>query len=558
MDIRLKSGIGIVIGIAVTTGCAIWLTRISQIDPFASLRGTSKMGLDFPIRISDAKMKSWNGNKLVSSAEIGAMDVRSDLRFLKFANVTKGEYRSGKLYFSYKAQQGNVDLDSQTCEAIGPVEVKGKQFDLVSRSFSYSMVQKKLSVPGQTEGDLDGGYLKATQVVYSLKSGDMTTGPILWDGNIHLKSGLQGMMAQVAGNQSSKPHKWAFNAPGGMRQFTQGKDEVQVYKDCTANDGDVIVESPRVTFNKTTDVVVCEGPVKYFSPKVNMTCDQATIYRKIKKAVLTGHVVMYVKPKDQETVDPNMVMPPFDPEAPNSVSQSAPPSPMVESAVPGIGIVPESSHAATGLNKKSGVKASHSPINGGNNQSKPLKGHLPKGDQGFRPISGTPSANTSESPEQRKKLDDELRSTKSVRKYPAVIRAQTIIYYYQKGSRHADIQGSPQAQQELPGGRWRRVWAQKAYYDGEANTLKLMGSLKDAPVLLKDSVGDKIATDWMLLSTKEGDDDFSAGTSAGYIYNENEEMNRATLKADQKDKISPKSGSKSPPKKSGTSAPKSP
>ena len=72
------------------------------------------------------------------------------------------------------------------------------------------------------------------------------------------------------------------------------------------DDGDSIVTAPEVERNTKTDVVTCEGPVKYWSAKANLVCDHMVIYRKEKRAVLTGSVVMYVKPEDKQELDEKM------------------------------------------------------------------------------------------------------------------------------------------------------------------------------------------------------------------------------------------------------------
>ena len=449
-------------------------------------------------------MKSWVGNKLVSTAHVGTIDVRSDLQYLKFANITQGDYESGKLSFRYKAASGNVNMNAQTCEATGPVEVTNKNFDLVSRNFNYSLLNKNLVVPGYAEGKLYGGYLKANRIIYSLKSGKMQTGPLSWDGNIQKFSGLSALISQK-GNADVQEHAWHFNAPGGMTSYDVGKDHVMKLLNCTATDGRIIVSAPTVVFNQTTDVVHCFGSIHYYSPKVNLTCDTATIFRKKKEAILTGKVVFYIKPKDEETVDPTMVMPRFEPLKPGDVSAKIPPSPMISSATP---------PSASGKTQvtKSGINSK------------------PKGS----PTANHTKASGTETPQEKRKLDDELRSKTSIRRYPVVVFAQNIDYIYQKGKRHALITGSPQAQQELQGNRWRRIWGVTGYYDGEANTLKLMGS-KTQPVIYVDSLGDAGNTNWLTLSTLEGNDTMEAAGMTGQLESENPDLNQATSNAEKKD-----------------------
>jgi len=148
----------------------------------------------------------------------------------------------------------------------------------------------------------------------------------------------------------------------------------------------------------------------------------------------------------------------------------------------------------------------------------------------FRPVvpeeiaKDRPPAPITEDGDDKKKLDDDLRSGKTIRKYPALVIADQIDYWYTKGDRHAVITGSPQARQSLPGGRWREIWAYSAFYDGEKDTLKLTSEAEKFEVRLKDSLGDDATGDWVQVSTKRDDDDASGGQIDG-----NFEVNKSEL-----------------------------
>jgi lipopolysaccharide export system protein LptA len=104
--------------------------------------------------------------------------------------------------------------------------------------------------------------------------------------------------------------------------------------------------------------------------------------------------------------------------------------------------------------------------------------------------------------------EDEVSSTKNLRRYPIAVSAAKIEYWYAKGSRRAIITGSPQAQQELGAGLWRRGWAYQAFYDGEKETLKLTSSKEgEREARMKNSRQEDIKAEWFEFSTKEGDED---------------------------------------------------
>lgn len=112
--------------------------------------------------------------------------------------------------------------------------------------------------------------------------------------------------------------------------------------------------------------------------------------------------------------------------------------------------------------------------------------------------------------------DEEGRSGQTIRKYPIAINAGEIEYWYKKGNRHAVITGSPQALQSLPGGRWRRAWAAAAFYDGEAETLKLETRGNNL-TRLRTWLGDDVTADWFVLSTREGNEEWSGDGIQGKI-----------------------------------------
>ena len=127
--------------------------------------------------------------------------------------------------------------------------------------------------------------------------------------------------------------------------------------------------------------------------------------------------------------------------------------------------------------------------------------------------------------------DDEVSSTKSIRKYPVVVTAAKVEYWYGKGNRHAIITGDPQAQQELLNGRWRRAWTYKALYDGEKELLKLVSSAAGKrEARMKNSRGEDLMAEWFEISTKEDDDAWTSKNLIGEMYSDEDEDEAANRK----------------------------
>jgi len=124
--------------------------------------------------------------------------------------------------------------------------------------------------------------------------------------------------------------------------------------------------------------------------------------------------------------------------------------------------------------------------------------------------------------------EDPIRQKDTMRKYPASVLAGKIEYFYKKGTRHAIITESPQAYQTLPSDRWRRVWTHDAFYDAEAETLKMNSTPGKKDTRMRNSIGDDALVNWMLVSTKEDDDNWSAAGIEGKFYNDEENENGGT------------------------------
>lgn len=120
---------------------------------------------------------------------------------------------------------------------------------------------------------------------------------------------------------------------------------------------------------------------------------------------------------------------------------------------------------------------------------------------------GRPAAPTSEEVQQQKDLDAALRSAENLREYPAIIIAKQVEYWYPKGNTRAVITGNPECLQDFPGNRWRRVTADIAKYDGQADTLRLESSGAKKSVRVKTSIGDNILASWGLFSVKDDETD---------------------------------------------------
>ncbi|HRJ27394.1 MAG TPA: hypothetical protein PLO61_07795 [Fimbriimonadaceae bacterium] len=147
----------------------------------------------------------------------------------------------------------------------------------------------------------------------------------------------------------------------------------------------------------------------------------------------------------------------------------------------------------------------------------------------LRPIVPPGIADGRPAPPQRteaeKQLDDEVRSSANRRKYPIVATAGRIEYWYRRGQRRAVITMDPVAQQDLPGGRWRRVATPLAKWDGEKDLLRCESPPGVRNTFVENSLGDRFVAQWFEVSTKENDDTWSAGNIDGVFTSDDEDLN---------------------------------
>ncbi len=136
-----------------------------------------------------------------------------------------------------------------------------------------------------------------------------------------------------------------------------------------------------------------------------------------------------------------------------------------------------------------------------------------------------PEAPTPEETQQQKDLDEALRSAKTVRDYPSMVKCDQVEYWYGDGNRHGIFNGAPEAFQALVGPRWRRVSAFKAFYDGEKETLRMESSAPDKrEVHMVSSIGDDVFGWWFLVSTKEEDEDWEGEGLKGKVMADEDEV----------------------------------
>jgi lipopolysaccharide export system protein LptA len=367
---------------------------------------------------------------------------------MKGVHDGKSQTNRGPIQFSAKSANWNSAIKMLAMN--DQARVAGKGFDITAPTLTIDDQRKLISVP-EANGKLGSGIARVEKFQYHMPSGAWKSGPGRYIGslaNLPQGAGQAGADLPVGAKSNTK---WDIS----MQSLgdTGGDEKIQSFNDATATDGEVLIKAPKVTLDRKTDVLTATGRVFYYSAKANLVADKIVVYRREKRAVLTGNVFLLAKPKE---------------EVPNY-------KPTEEELPPFKLMVPDE------------VKANRPPA----------------------PESGP-------SPDE-KKLDDKLRDGGSLRDYPLVITGNEVEYWYRKGERRATIRGNPQARQDIPGGRWRHVWSYEAYYDGEKESLRAVSKAGERTVRIKNSLGDDLTGLSVTLSTKEGDSQYSGEKLKGTV-----------------------------------------
>lgn len=450
-------GVVVLAGVTVSLGYARHLMRV---DPFAKFDRRQPGPKDVFARMNDVDMRQYKAGQLIGQAHVGELAMRNDRETFDLTNVYDGVLYTDEGKIDFRADEATWDAGKLQLAVNSGAHVANKDFDLRVPSFTVDQRSGKLQIKREIRGKFFGGQIGAIGLQYDLNSGTGKVGPSTWVGKVNMKQDT---------GQAGPPTKWSFKS-GGLTFY---KNNLEIWQNSQATDGEVVVQGDEITRNTKTDVITATGNCLYFSAKANVACDKVVVYRKEKRAVLSGSVRMLIKPKDsmeRKLVVGSGEIPPFRPVVPDGVAAQ-----------------------------------------GGSSESA-----------------------------EDKALDDEIRSGKTIRKYPVAILATHVDYWYGKGSRHAIVTGSPQASQQLAGTRWRKAWADKVLYDGEKETLRMVSSEGKDDVRVKSSKGDDITADWFEFSTKEGDDGWSGSRMKGDVMaDEDEDLKDAKGETPKTDNVLP-------------------
>lgn len=131
--------------------------------------------------------------------------------------------------------------------------------------------------------------------------------------------------------------------------------------------------------------------------------------------------------------------------------------------------------------------------------------------------------------EQQRDPGQDPRNIETARKYPIIVTCSKIEYFYTEGSKRAIMTGNPKARQTLKGDAWRELTAPTVIYEEEKELLTLMSEPGGLDVRLKNSLGDDLVAEVLVISTKENDQWMTGKHVSGRLQiDENEVPTRRT------------------------------
>ena len=300
----------------VLVGCVLasgYARHLMRIDPFANLANKNLNVNSVMATVKNVDVVQYHKDQLMGRAHVGEMDLRSDRQTFDLSNVYDGVLYTDRGRIDFTAQKAAWDAGRLQLAVDSGANVSNGDFDLRVPSFIVDQRSGMLTVPKEIHGRFFGGQISARNFIYNLNTGSGTIGPSVWSGKPNLK--------QDTGDNA--PTKWTFKSGG----TTFSKGGIEVWSDSEATDGEVIVQAKTIERNTKTDVITATGDCLYFSKKANMAADKVVVYRKEKRAVMTGNVRMLIKPKDsmeRELKADTGEIPPFRPVVPENIAANNP------------------------------------------------------------------------------------------------------------------------------------------------------------------------------------------------------------------------------------------
>ncbi len=261
------------------------LAQILRADAFAKFQGDgSPIGAEVGVELRDFHMKAYENGRLTAEVTVDEVAVRRDRTEMAMTGLRDGTfYDEDGEEMSFEADKAVYRYFSKRLDASDGARVSNEDMDLVSDRFSYDQATGNLVVSGGVSGTLSDGKIEARNVTLNTKTDAVQATDVHWVGELDDLG------------QDGQRKRWDIYG-----ETVNYEGEVNVFINGRATDGEIIVVADRIEHTKETDVLVATGHVKYWGPDANVLCAKAIVYRKERRAVMTGDVTMFIKAEDDE------------------------------------------------------------------------------------------------------------------------------------------------------------------------------------------------------------------------------------------------------------------
>ncbi|MBS1726113.1 MAG: hypothetical protein JST51_05280 [Armatimonadetes bacterium] len=294
-----------------------YAVRVIRQDPLASYKKTHDGELPDTVAIqsNDSVFNHFEDGKPQASCNVKEMQIAQNRQVYNFQGITNGKLEWKGATYQFAANTGSWNGFVKKLQLQGNLKLKGDKFDLSSKEMTYDEVRRSFIVPQEVVGTAYDGKLQVATFAYDMDHETMHATKGTWIGKPTDKS--------IELPAQDKQSTWSIT----FEDMTRDHD-VSKGTNGWATDGDVIVKAPKMELNHKTDVLTATGRVQYFGREANLIADKIVVYRKEKRAVLTGNVTMLVKPKAKADGPPEEAeLTPLPPAVPESISATRPPAP---------------------------------------------------------------------------------------------------------------------------------------------------------------------------------------------------------------------------------------
>lgn len=285
------------------------VTKVLSTDALAPYRTVDSTDtLNNAITAVNSDVKLYRADRLVVSADIGRTVARDDMSIIQGEDIRNGHFTNekGEEVF-FETQKATFGKYSNSVIVDTPVHLWGKDFDLKADGFVYDDQTELITVKGNVTGKIKEGDLVAESVTIDVGENSVKGKKATWGGPLTVQ-------------ETNKRSNWRIEAEDFVLD-----EGMMTAINARGQDDEMIIRSDKMRNDRKEDIVYADGNVRYWGKDANLTCDNAVVYRKEKRAVLTGSkpVSMLVKPEDQQKVEETEI-PPLTPLVPEEIAKTRP------------------------------------------------------------------------------------------------------------------------------------------------------------------------------------------------------------------------------------------